>query len=487
MKILLKACIALFFLAAINQGTAQAQSSNQEPIQYWIAWLGLPSSSGSSGAAAVSGSGTSLSGVMNSFFPPTVDSGAAMSQLQQMATNMVTKSTTTAQNIAKNVLLIEAQGCLKILITFILTAEVVFTGVRIMMRTPVAEQMARLVVITFIFSIVSSGKPQAIIEKGMMDLKAAGQKVGQSIITTAGSSSSSSGYKFSIDNLMKRIWNDNAWQNKMKQFQSQVGQDPTSPPAPGSLETIYRGMMLATAPFQILGMAVTVASLQTGAVVMVVFTTVSVLVGSIFTFYMALSFGMALLPLMYFKSFEKIWAQYLIGLAALGLVPCFFYIYSAIGFVFSTQLFDLMFPDPGAGGSSSGSMALILSGVYSCGFYQVLNVLSTLMGDALTVLSKLAAILLYAFILSGRIIFASSIVASFVFGGTMFSTLAVNSAFKWNQGFASEEMLSKISEFFTGVQGAVGTGLGQVYSEGANRVMGLVGGGGNGMTQQQKG
>jgi len=464
------------------------------------------------------GSGDDLTKFMEDFFGSSPS--GAISNLKTTAQNIITNTTTTSRNIAKDTLIPEATSVNRAIFFPILIAEIVFFGIRVMMRTPVADQLAKLVVTTFVYVIVSSGQPQNIISTGMIDLMAAGREVGGDILKAGGCdgfaadgnepidywfswigtppdkdtaksdaqtiqqggnlpSLTAKDYKFSIGVLMARIWGDTEWAKNIYVRSTSGGTTGEVQPKEGSSEAMTAAMLVATGPFQIIAMAITVASIQTAAFVAVIFTAVSVLAGSIFTFYIAFAFGIAILPLMYFKHFERAWPQYLISLGALGLVPCLYYIFAAIGFVFSVKLFDLLFPIPGDS-SNPGGLAVVLNGVFVYGVYSVISMMGPLALTIVGAVTSVMAKVLYALLLTGRVLYATTIVGSFIFGGNLFASLAISSAFRWNQGFASEEMLSKISEFFNGLQGSVGTGLGQMYSETAGKGVSAISGVGRG-------
>jgi hypothetical protein len=70
----------------------------------------------------------------------------------------------------------------------------------------------------------------------------------------------------------------------------------------------------------------------------------------------------------------------------------------------------------------------------------------------------------------------SSVITTFVAGGVAFSGLSIGAAFRWNQAFASEEMLGRVNEFFIGLQSSLGSSLGQMYGQGIQRMSNAAGG-----------
>lgn len=393
----------------------------------------------------------------------------------------------------------EAKAVFVAILFPILVAEVSFTGIRIMTRAPVIDQLTKLTVTTFILIVLWTGYPMNIINQGRKALGNSGRAVGHALIVQLVTNSdaqkndpnvqglpmepvgywlawigkpqgvgedlknTSRNYKFSGYFLLRHIWGQN---------DGQIAKETQTPPATlgQQINDALQGMAAVFLPIQMFMMAVTIAGIQVGGVMASVFATLSILVGSTFAFYIVLTIGFATLPLMYFSSFNKIWAQYLTTLAALALVPFFFYLFSAIGFIFSTNLFALLFPEQGQG------LAMMLNDVFTSAVAAIYSTTSTMMSGILGFLSPLIGPILAIFLHLGYIGLASSIITVFIFGGVSFSTLAVNAAFRWNQAFASEEMLGKINEFFTGLQGSIGTGLGSLYGEGMQKGAGLAGG-----------
>lgn len=248
-------------------------------------------------------------------------------------------------------------------------------------------------------------------------------------------------------------------------------------------EDTATGVLMGTMPLQMFGIALSVAGVQIAALITVVFAQISMLVGSITAFNIAASMGLAVLPLMYFRTFDKIWSQYLIALGSLALVPFLFYLLSAIGFIFSTFVFEQLFPIPpslGGSGPETPSLALILNQM----FFAAVETTMTSFGLVLSGFGKALVFLISSmisiYITLGRIMFGCTIVASFVSAGALFSLLAPRFAFRWQNGFAAEDVMEKIGEIFNNIQSAVGSGMGQMYSDaiskGGNMGKGLMGG-----------
>jgi len=289
-------------------------------------------------------------------------------------------------------------------------------------------------------------------------------------------------YKYAAASLNARIWGENpdvrnsgnASQRIVNAVSNSIGSlrqlnqgTATGSGTTGGVTDFATGMLTAMMPLQMFGIAMSVAGVQIGSLVTILFAQMSVLVGSITAFNIASALGLAVLPLMYFRMFDKVWSQYLIGLASLGLIPCFFYILSAIGFVFSTTVFEMLFPLDG--NPQTKSLAQILNDVFFSAVRSTM-VSFSIVTNVFTGLFEIAiGWLLVIYLALGRILFGSTVVAAFITGGALFALLAPRFAFRWTAGFGAEDVVEKISEAFNGIQSAVGSGMGQMYSDALSR------------------
>lgn len=301
-------------------------------------------------------------------------------------------------------------------------------------------------------------------------------------------------YKYSQASLNARIWGespevdnaDNASQRVLEkqkvsedELRKIAGTGAAGTGSEGGVTDFARGMLVAMMPMQMFGIAMSVAGVQIGSLVTVVFAQMSILVGSITAFNLASSIGLAVLPLMYFRMFDKVWSQYLIALGSLGLIPFFFYVLSAVGFVFSTTVFEMLFP-LGRPGDASKSLAVVLNDVFFAAVRSTMSSFSLVTNVFGGLFEKTIGWLLIIYLALGRIMFGSAVVAAFVTGGAMFALLAPRFAFRWTSGFGGEDIVEKISEVFNGIQSAVGSGMGQMYSDALGRAGGIAGGFGRG-------
>lgn len=444
----------------------------------------------------------------------------------------------------------EGRAIAKSLLLPILTAEITFTGVRMMLKASVVEQLGRLTLTTFLLTILLwQNGPTDIIANGMRQLTLAGKGIGKKILVAAVdpkvcqqlpstkskfgweqiknanpvpayqkhlaniedltkynpeqgldvgakelepiyywtawiglpptrdeikassdamsnlsykvSGDSTRFYKFSMTGLMLRIWGDS-------KFSSSTGESSKDK----SMDVISQ-IILATVPFQQFASALIIASVQISAILAPAIAMVSILVGSIFSFHVVYALGIATLPLIYFKSFDRLWAKYLNLLVGLALIPFFYYIFSAIGFVFAVNLFEMLFPlDPQASSTSLGQLinSVFMDSIYSVlssgSFYFKIGVVQQGIG-AIYSLGQ-------GFVVLGKIITGSVVVASFIFGGTSFAAMAPTVAMHWNMGFGGHEVMGKISDFFRGLGNTMSGAAGHVVGEQVNQGSGLL-------------
>jgi hypothetical protein len=284
-------------------------------------------------------------------------------------------------------------------------------------------------------------------------------------------------YKFSQLSLNVRIWGEDPTggatvsQRLLKNAEAASDEFARQGGASGgksSWEDTAAGVLVGTMPLQMFGIALSVAGVQIASLITVIFAQISMLVGSITAFNIAASLGLAVLPLMYFKTFDKIWSQYLIGLGSLALIPFLFYLMSAIGFILSTFIYEQLFPIPpslGGTGKDTPSLAMILNQMFFSAVETTMSSFGLILSGYGKALSFLLTSMISIYITLGRIMFGCSIVAAFVSAGALFSLLAPRFAFRWQQAFGAEDVMEKMGEVFNNIQSSVGSGMGQMYSD----------------------
>jgi len=274
-------------------------------------------------------------------------------------------------------------------------------------------------------------------------------------------------YKFSTASLMSRFWGDEKWAAQLKEVgAADYNREAGSGEAPSMMDNAA-AFMLASSPFRALSMALTIGTIQTGAILQPVMQQIGVFSGAIMAFYVVTALGVATLPLIYFQTFRSLWSTYLTVIAGIALIPCFYYIFSAIGFVFATNTFESLFPIATPG---TTSFAMTLNAVFMKTVAVALGNISWVLQAALdtSVIKSIVSVTFGWMLVLGRVTFASGVVSSIVVGGVSFALLGGQVAYKWAQGFGAEGLTDRVGELFSGVQSAVASGLSGMYGNYVN-------------------
>lgn len=277
-------------------------------------------------------------------------------------------------------------------------------------------------------------------------------------------------YKFSVASLMSRFFSDPQWSKAFK-----VDENKWTKPVPNTWQASAAGMMVATAPFRALSMCITIATIQTGAILQPVMQQTGVFSGALLAFYVVVSLGVATLPLIYFNTFRSLWSTYLTVITGISLIPCFYYVFSAIGFVFAANIFEALFPlavestastTVAANPSFAMTLNMVFMRIAAICLANVSSALASFLQD--TGLETLIAMIFGVTLALGRITFASGLVASIVTSGVSFALLGGQVAYKWAQGFGAEGLTDRVGELFSGIQSATGSGLSAMYGSAVN-------------------
>lgn len=218
-------------------------------------------------------------------------------------------------------------------------------------------------------------------------------------------------------------------------------------------------------PFMAFNYALQAAQVELGAYAAVIFSEVVVLFGAHLVFSLLYCFGLALLPLILFRSFEQMWIHYLHLLLALALLPGLYYIFSGIGYGFATASFQVLMM------TQTGSVAQMLEQLFIGLFNTAVSNISVTAVAALDTYTM--QIVTYTARYGIVRILGVTIVASFVFMGNAFSVLSVAAASRWNQAFVDLSMMETISNSMLGIQSSIGSTIGLMYSSAANTLGGL--------------
>lgn len=405
----------------------------------------------------------------------------------------------------------------------IMIAELTFVGIRIAFKSPFVDEFARFTRILFIaYILVSAQMPQMLIRKVMPQFTEGGKAIGKELIQASGAKGSGDNpiiywgewlgdiekdkenCKFHKNYIMKmfdekpiadlasnafyqtvgwNFWSDNtadqdqlSWIYKyMKGLAEKTSAIWTNMKAEGMTVELFIALFM---PFMVLGMILTAIAAQMAGYIAPVFTQVAILVGSRVVLELTLALGVIVMPLIFFKGFENIWKEYLTFCASMALVPCFYYVLSGLGYAFSTLTFDVLF-DPA---NKEQNLAIVFKNLYIKGLENLLPAFFGWLGTSFNSVG-LPIVLLFVAIFSKLYFFVGGtvIVATFVAGGQAFAAVAPGVAGAWSKGFANNELMKKVEEFFTGVQGAVGSAVGQGFGQGISSTSNLIGGAMKGM------
>ncbi|MFZ5805854.1 MAG: hypothetical protein ACOY3I_01410 [Verrucomicrobiota bacterium] len=421
----------------------------------------------------------------------------------------------------------------------IVAMELTFVGIRIAFRQTFVDQFAqftRFLIIAYI--IIVAQTPQKLIRETMPKLTEGGKKIGKELIEKSGKTVQSDNpilyWGEWLGDIKKdkqdckyhqkfifKMYNEKAIPQltegkkdplleRYEKFLDPGDPDSTGEPdssldklyilfkeiLPGSdkedersVFTYLRGGAMTTEdfiallmPFMVLSMIVTAAMAQMAGYIAPVFTQVAVLVGSQCLLEFVLAVGLVVMPLMFFKTFNDIWAKHLTFCTGLMLIPCFYYILSGFGFVFSTLAFDAIFPEVATPQGSGPGLAVYLKVLFKTAIHDILPQFFKVLGNAFA--SKGLVLFFWVVAIFEKLFFyvgGTVIITTFVGGGVGFGAIAHGFAGAWDKAFSNQTLMDKINEFFQMVQGAVGSAVGQATGQAMSSTTNLIGGGARGI------
>ncbi|MFH1067133.1 MAG: hypothetical protein V1746_04470 [bacterium] len=262
----------------------------------------------------------------------------------------------------------------------ILVAELAFVGIRITLKNPFADQFIKFTVTAIIAFIILSGAPQQVIRDARKALQSGGQAFAKEILSESGVSAvkqeplewwadwlgdiakdgdektGKGGGKYNANYIfkmfdvgaLKPFEKASAYDGMLQQalqggadflkmaYQRFLSALPTFMTKALSIEALMAMIM----PLVFISMIFTAVMIQMAGYFAPVFVHIGILAGSDVMLEFVLAVGVVVVPLMFFQTFKDIWQKYLIFCAGIALIPCFYYILSAIGFVFSTKIFE---------------------------------------------------------------------------------------------------------------------------------------------------
>lgn len=443
-----------------------------------------------------------------------IRNGDSIAVMREIAEKLVNQTRSWSRSVREQVTEREAKAVARALLLPVLILEISFCGLRVLRRQPLTDQLARLTGVSFIAILVLTGVLQGVIVGASDYLADSGRNIGALILRHCrdfngtrelpalrdlyegpliepGASgeqnarpafeplfywcawlgspptrseleapdrlNSEGEFKFAPAALMRRIWNYHDEPFPTQDLPAKEGEF-----SEGLLDYLQRSGQVFLQTFFLLGLfllCLTIAAIQAGAYLAILFATLSILLAAFVSFDLIAALGYATLPLIYFPAFDRLWAQYLVTLVGLTLIPFFYYLCSAIGFVFATTLFEILFPaEP-----STASFAQLLSSVYLGTAYVLVESLHTLLPQLLGTLEGQGATMIEGLVFLGKILAGSLIVASFVGIGVGFAALAPLLAMRWHCGFSGDGVFDRIAGGMGEARSAFATGIGGLY------------------------
>lgn len=487
--------------------------------------------------------------------PPATTQSATnvINSFNAVGQNIVSTCAGLGQNLYFNVLGPEALHFAMAVLPYVMVAEMMFIGFRIMLaQGGVLDQAARYILITIIVSsILVVQFPQRLLIGTIGTLENAGISLSSDIIniytSTSGDtyfqqnytanlaaaqstqSSASSGssttsptkvipvliawsswignptptnpsdydlqYKYSSVYIYKHIYqgavlstSEQAVYQNLQQMHSQqnpqvtlnqwidqanISNPPSSFQSILALGTSLFNFMQMLSPLTLLGIAQSVAPILLAGWIVPSLTASSILGAAYLVFYILLALGITIVPFTYFKTLEKSWNNWLRVVLGVSLVPFFYHVFAAIGFVFAAEIFNTLFP-PNATGvgpiietAIKNAMALAVEIQMSWGAAG---------GNTNDSVHSVIGFLLGLFIFFSRSVVGVVIISGFITSGSLFAYAAPRIALQWERGFASAELMENVQERLSSMQNSISTGIALGIATGMDRV-GAIGGG----------
>ena len=244
---------------------------------------------------------------------------------------------------------------------------------------------------------------------------------------------------------------------------------------------IITGMLFLSILFAYLLGFFTAITTYIGAIVMMVLMSVACVLGPQICLKFVAFVGLGVLPLMIFRTFDKIWVTYLIFLVGCLLSLFFYYVASGIGYWVVDSIVHFFFE-----GSSGGQGDTIPTFVgeqlkiavkstseflapYLKVIEKVVDVGTSITSLAGLDINKLATNIVMATIYIAAWTGGTAILAALVAFGVGFGTVGAAIGLKWTDAFASPELMQMITTGLRGVTNATQSAYGSVASSVINQ------------------
>jgi hypothetical protein len=226
-------------------------------------------------------------------------------------------------------------------------------------------------------------------------------------------------------------------------------------------------MVAFFSPLQFLTLALTLAAVMLAGLITPGLTAGTILGSAYLTFFITLAMGTSIVPFAYFRTLEKSWNKWLRVLLGMALVPFIYYIFGAIGFIFSVDVYDVLFGSVGSNGSPQpGPLANVLATAFNYAISESMLLQSGINtpagGGAGTTgdwLQDLLSYLTFCMQFFAQNSAGAIITTTFITMGCTFPAIALKVASNWESGFAEPGIMDQLQGGLNQVQGAIGQGF----------------------------
>jgi hypothetical protein len=249
---------------------------------------------------------------------------------------------------------------------------------------------------------------------------------------------------------------------------AQNNQKSGPPPAPGlsSVQTIA-DWITAMNPFMVFNYALITAQIELAGYAAITFSQLAILFGAHIGFALLYTFGLSLMPLIFFKTYFNLWAHYLTTLIGFALVPGFYYIFAGVGYGFATTTFEILFLN------TKAPLGAYMWQVFAAAFNQAaVSFENGGFGIGIAAAQAAFAVLKITLATGVMHMMGAGLVTGFLAMGTGFAALAPAVASKWNSGFVDMGILDTTNNTIRSVESTLGSTLGQGMAMGARNIAG---------------
>jgi hypothetical protein len=390
------------------------------------------------------------------------------------------------------------------IIWYVVVAKLVMIGLKIMIGGNPIEELTQFLIAAVLLLLLFFQIPQGAIARLKDSFEQAGRALGVTIVegtktvrnqinsdtgqlpenisTTGvtsveplsywmdwvGNPSTTTTFKYDTNYIIQTIFRvtpDDAGLGKDTQNNQKAGTAPG--PGNSALQTTA-AWIAAMNPFMVFNYSLITAQIQMAGYAAITFSQLAILFGAHIGFALLYTFGLSLMPLIFFKTYFNLWAHYLTTLIGFALVPGFYYIFAGVGYGFATVTFEILFLNDKA------PLGAYVWQVFATSFNQAADSFGG--GLGLGILGAKSAFDLLKFTLREGVvrIMGAGLITGFLAMGTGFAALAPAVASKWNSGFVDMGILDTTNNTIRSIESTLGATLGQGMAMGARNIAGAV-------------